>query len=43
LVLALRGCAPREQLDGVVERERCELEELLAVDVEWHLAGAQDA
>ena len=42
LALALRGGAAGEQLDGVGERERRELEHGLAVDVEWHLAGAQD-
>ena len=42
LVLALRGGATGEQLGGVAERERCELEQGFAVDVEWHLAGAQD-
>ena len=34
--------ATGEQLDGVGERERRELEHGLAVDVERHLAGAQD-
>ena len=40
------GCAARpahEQLDRVVDRERTELDEALAVDAERTLAGAQDA
>ena len=42
LAHALRGGSTGEQLDGVGEGKRCELEHDLTVDVEWNLAGAQD-
>ena len=41
-VRALGAGPAGEQLDGVGERERCELEHDLTVDVERDLAGAQD-
>ncbi len=41
-VRALGAGTAGEQLDRVVERERCELEHRLTVDVERNLAGAQD-
>ena len=41
-VRALGGGPAGEQLDRVVERQRRELEHGLTVDVERHLAGAQD-
>ena len=37
-----RAGSTAEQLDGVGERKRCELEHDLTVDAEWNLAGAQD-
>ena len=38
---ALGGGAAAEQLDGVLEPEWGELDDVLAVDIEWHLARAQ--
>ena len=39
---ALRRGTAHEQADTVGQRQGCELEDDLAVDVEWDLAGAQD-